>query len=172
QRVEENEAAVETFNEYIQMITSLHKITPESIDWEHIKAIPAPFDTSYPGPLESKAIDNFNNYTPNFIHRLFRLENSKRTQLEKQIIEAKQQDAENYQEWEESHELAARVLQGEHAAFLQVIEGMDAFSALEELGSGSGFKLNARTDDTIEVNFSVNPVEIVPEKALSLTKTG
>jgi len=170
QRVEENQAAVETFNEYIQMITSLHKITPESVDWEHIKAIPAPFDTSYPGPLESQAIDNFNNYTPNFIHRLFRLENRKRTQLEKRITEAKQQDTANYREWEESHELAVRVLQGEHEAFLQVIEEMDAFSGLEELGSG--FKLNAKTDDTVEVNFSVNPVEIVPEKALSLTKTG
>ncbi|HLR51837.1 MAG TPA: DUF4236 domain-containing protein [Candidatus Avamphibacillus sp.] len=170
QRVEENQTAVDTFNEYIQMITSLHKITPESIDWEHIKAIPAPFDTSYPGPLESKAIDNSNNYTPNFIHRLFRLENRKRTQLEKQIMEAKQQDAANYREWEESHELAARVLRGEHEAFLQVIEEMNAFSVLEELGTG--FKLNVKTDDTVEVAFSVNPEEVVPEKALSLTKTG
>lgn len=167
--VHENQAIVEQFNEHISFITNVHKQSPELIDWEKVKSLPSPYNPPEIGPHQSKAIQMYNDFTPNFLEKLLKTLGEKRKQqLEQEIKVAEQQDVNEYEEWLELNKLAKQVLQGDSRAYAKVIEEIDVFKDL----NGDSFQFNVLHDQTVEVAFQVTAGEIVPNETLTLTKTG
>ena len=68
------------------------------------------------------------------------------------------------------HTIAGRMLNRDIDAYLEVIQ---EFDPLEDLvGFGSGFEFGTDDPNVIHVSFEVNAQNVIPQKALSLTKTG
>lgn len=169
QSTEENVAVVEEYNNYIDGITHLHLNVPKATDWKEIRMIQAPFQPDEIGPLESTAMAQLNQYQPNLIEKVFKpLKKRKKQQLTEEIQAAHEQDARNYQKWEYDNNLAGNVLDGTPEAYEQVIKENPEFAEARK----GGMSLRVLNANTVEIEVQVLPDEVVPNKTLSLTKTG
>lgn len=165
----DNAMIVEEYHDYIHGITNLHQDAPDEANWEKIKASPAPFPEQEMGPLEKEARNKYNNYTPPFLARIFKgIATNKKKELKQAIQEAKQQDRENYEEWQALTTLAEEVLQGNPEAYKKVIEDSSKFEQLK----AQGLQIISADSRNAEMEFQVRLDDVVPTKTLSLTKTG
>ncbi|MEN1968791.1 DUF4236 domain-containing protein [Lentibacillus sp. N15] len=170
-QAQDNQWIVEEFNQYIDRITHLHKKPLQPINWKEVQALPAPFPPAEIGPQEQKALKAYQQFSPNPFQRLFKsLADKKRQQLKQTIATAKKEDAESYNSWEKQHHQASRVLDGDDDVFLEVIEQEHAFSDLAKWGDHFQFIVNDTHIPT--VTFMIKADDVLPEKRLSITKTG
>ena len=170
--IEQNELEVEIFENKLDMIREIHKECDAPVDWQKFYNTEPPFyyDKGEIGEKEKKAREKLDNYKPSFFARLFRGEEEERTNLEKDIKKAREDDLKEYNEWKDIHELSRRVLNKDIYVYPEVIQEMNPFDDLLEFGSGFEFFFYA--PDWIEIDFEVNSDTVVPNEVLSLTKTG
>jgi hypothetical protein len=162
---------VEAYENYIEMIHSIHKESDDPVDWAALRDAPPPYPKGQPGPKETAARKALENYTPGWFDKWLGRTEKKRAALEQEIIKGKQADEADYKSWEETVQLAERILAGDTDAYLQVIEEMDPFDDLVEFGSG--FEISVWDDArTVEVEFEVRSAQVIPKEVKSLTKTG
>jgi hypothetical protein len=82
----------------------------------------------------------------------------------------KQKDQADWSESHDMHLMAKRVLEKDIDAYFIVI---DEFRPLDDLVEfGSSFEFGTDDKNEIHVTFEINAIKVIPEKALSLTKTG
>jgi hypothetical protein len=104
-----------------------------------------------------------------------------REELSRALEEARKQDEREYEisvkdyerayaDWEEQQELAAGVLAGNREAFVDVINKMNPFSDIGELGSSVRF--NVASTSLIEAHIQVNGERVVPSHIKALLKSG
>lgn len=170
QEIELAKFEVELFENKCELLKSIHKECDDEVDWTSIASSHPPFQVGDTGPKEKEAIRNYENYKPKFFERLFKKEESIRTQLAEKIEMAKVEDQKDYEEWEELLELAKKVLVGDIDTYFRVLEEMDPLADLAEFGSGFEFS----TDDPsyMEVEFDVHSDKLIPKEEKKLTKTG
>lgn len=170
-QLKKNQSVVDAYHEYIHTITQLHRQSTPPIDWEAIYSLEAPYHPETIGPNEQRAKEEYEQFSPNIIQRLIKLlAANKRKQLKQQIKTAREKDHTIYREWETQHQLAERVLQKEPAAFQDVIVQKDAFHDVSEWINRSQFSMNE--NQVPEITFTLKTKDVIPEKSLSLTKTG
>lgn len=176
---------VKIFENLLVLLTSVHQECGEPCDWNAIHvAVPslAPIRSDQG---EREAISDAASYQPSFFDRLFRREARIRAEWAHKIEAAQQDDECEHQTALQEHieevadykhcsELAARILKGESAAWLQAIEEYDPFEDVKELGS-----LIEITDSCtsgrkkwIEVTLRVNIDQVIPAEVKSLLKSG
>ncbi|MBQ8928509.1 MAG: DUF4236 domain-containing protein [Oscillospiraceae bacterium] len=166
----QNALKVEEFENYLDLIRSVHKECMEPIDWEAVRTAPPPFPKDAP-PRTMKAQAALDAYAPHGLGKLFKGSADKqREKLEAALEAAKQEDAEELGAWQESVDFAARILKGDTDAYLEALEEAEPFSDFADYGSDLEF--GSDTPGAMEIEFRVKSREVVPEKALSLTKTG
>ncbi|MEK3883058.1 DUF4236 domain-containing protein [Paenibacillus sp. PL2-23] len=165
-----NRLIVEKFDNRIEMIKSIHKECDDEIDWLDIKNVPAPFQRDQKGPLEIAATSKYLNYRPGFFVKLFKTETKQKNKLLLDIQNASKEDTRAYQEWLELNIIANRVLKGDVDAFFEVIDQMSPLDDLLEFGSG--FEFFCENPNFMNIEFDVHSNSVVPQKALTLTKTG
>jgi len=171
EEIEKNKLAVEEYNNYIELITGVHKECDEYIDWKHIYSLEEPFDPEGIGPKEAEAIRKLESYKPSFLDRIFKSRMEKKRQKLKEKVEvARKEDKRDYEEWKKLHELAGKILKGDLDAYLQVIEEMNPLDDL--LDFGSEFEFGVNDPKAMEVEFMVKSNSVVPTYSLSLTKAG
>lgn len=169
--IERNRLAVEEYNNYIELITGVHKECDEYINWKYIYSLKEPFNPEGIGPKEAEAIRKLESYKPSFIDRIFKARgDKKKKKLEEKVKAARQEDKRDYEEWKKLNELAGRILKGDIDAYLQVIGEMSPLDDLLDFGSEFEFGINEPS--AIEVEFTVKSNTVVPTYSLSLTKTG
>lgn len=172
--------AVEKYNELISLLTSIHKETVETTDWQELLKEPAPTPPVHSHKLEEAAAKKLTNYVPSFLDKLFRLTNSKKQKLEQAVIAAQKRDLRIYEntqqayvqeqeQWEKMQKAARGVLGKEPAAYRDAMELFNPFAEVTALGTTLNFDFHS---GQVAATLLVNTEEIIPKQALSLTSTG
>jgi hypothetical protein len=173
QKLQEHEYAklqVEVYENRIEQIRSIHHECDEIIDWQEVFDREEPFNQNKIGPNEHKASLHLQNYQPGLLDKIFKRVEKKRQALIDQVYVSKQKDQADWSEWHDMHLMAKRVLEKDIDAYFIVI---DEFRPLDDLVEfGSSFEFGTDDGNEIHVSFEIDPTKIIPEKALSLTKTG
>ncbi|MBT2680610.1 DUF4236 domain-containing protein [Bacillus sp. ISL-35] len=173
QKLQEQEYArlqVELYENRLDQIRSIHHECDDEVDWDEVYSRKAPFEEGQAGQNERQAREQLQRYQPGFFDRLFKRDEAKKRKLEEEVQAAIQKDQELMNEWKYMHDVSKRILEKDVDAYFEVI---DEFRPLDELVEfGSGFEFGTDQPDLIHVSFDVNAKDAVPEKALSLTKTG
>lgn len=165
------QAAVNEQIEYLDRIRKIHTVCDEPIDWNALAASMPPFEYGTQGPLAAQAAKDYENFRPKFSERLFKKKGEARKQaLFEAIQTAAAKDAEQYNEWKDGKEFAARILNGDTDAYLEAIEEGNPFEDFAEYGSD--FEFGTEQSNRIEVEFEVKSDGVVPQRIRSLTPTG
>lgn len=166
-----NAQMVQNYENLLNRIRSIHKTCSDPVDWAYLQNKPAPFDPMGIGPKEALARQNLTNAKPSLLGKLIpSIDKNKLLRLEAAVGTAKQQDTEDYNEWEDLNELSNRILSGDVDSYFYVVSEMHPFDDILEFGSD--FEVGTDIADLIEVEFHVKSEQVVPEHTVSLTQTG
>ncbi len=168
---DKNLQIVEEYEERIEEIKSIHEICSEPVDWQELKDQPEPFPYLGGGPLEKEARANYDAYEPTFIEKLNPAKvKEKQDELEDAISQARQQDQQDYSDWQNLHALAQQVLAGDIDSYFYVIDEMKPYEDI--LDFGSNFDVGTDSPDFLEVEYHAKTARGVPDRVVSLTQTG
>lgn len=163
---------VEVYENYIEQLQSLHKDGSNKIDWYELKNEEEPLEPSLTYPKKEEAEQNFENFKPNFFHKLFKLSESKKQSLFDNIEIAKRTDEYNYEQnqihyqqeyndWIEQITLADKIINNDEKAILQVIEDINPFLEISNLGSSVKFYFDR---GYLNVDLNVHSENIIPNE--------
>ena len=172
---------VEKYENYINVLQTMHEDCSEKIDWNQIKNLIPPSVPVNSHEFEKGAKDKLQNYKPNIFHKLFGRVEKIQKNLEEGILICIKMDEEEYKndvltyendkkEWEEDVNLAESILIGDLESYKEAINKLNPFSEIGELGTG--LSINFHNKDIIEVNITVHSEEIIPSESKSLLKSG
>lgn len=168
---QQNATIVEEYENLIHAIKSIHTVCDEQIDWNHINFLNEPFNPAGMGPKEAEARQRLESFEPNLLGKIFKsMSENKRTVLAQAVEKAALEDRNDYEEWEKLHILSQRILNGDIDAYFEVINEMNPLDDLLEYGSD--FEFGADNSTAMEVEFRVKSEQVVPDFAITLTKTG
>ncbi|SFE90725.1 Protein of unknown function [Bacillus sp. OV194] len=170
QQLEQNKLEVQLFENRLEMIKSIHHESDDPVHWENVADTPAPFQSGEKGPKEKEAVQTLDNYSPGFFAKLFKQDEKKKNQLEKNIALARSEDQSDYTEWRHMVDTASRIVNKDIDAYFEVIEDFAPFDDLTEFGSGFEFFIDEPS--TMEIDFDVQTANVVPTQRKTLTKTG
>ncbi|WP_066304962.1 DUF4236 domain-containing protein [Bacillus sp. FJAT-29814] len=173
QKLQELEYArlqVELYENRLEQIRSIHHECDDPINWQEVLHREPPFLAGQEGPNTLAARQQLQAYHPGLMDRLFNRDESKKQKLYEDIEKAKVADAELIASWQRMHDVAGQMLNRDIDTYFEVIEEFAPLNDLVEFGSG--FEFGTDNPNEIHVSFDVNAGNVIPEKALSLTKTG
>lgn len=172
---------VEQFNRYINQIQSIHKITPKKINWQNIAGTRAP---SCPEPTfdsEKKALKALKNFKPNFLHKLLKRTEKAKSNLEKKVNIAKEQDLIKNQEkqsqylqecktWKEETDFARKVLSLEIGAVCEVLQKFSAFKNNPDINTNMKLSITAKKELIIDLKLPCK--EKIPNEVKTFLQSG
>jgi len=181
QELEQASYEVEVYENHIDVIQSLHKECTSPINWEKIASSKEPRKPKKLNQNEYIAQSEEDNYKPGFIDRLFKREENTRKKLSENIKRAIEKDSLEYNlnisKWEEkvkdlktSADMAKSLLNGDSKTKLEIIENLDTFSEISNLGSS--LIISIKETGVVEASINVHGKDIVPNEIKSLLKSG
>ncbi|HDZ8896856.1 TPA: hypothetical protein RUX41_003219 [Aeromonas dhakensis] len=181
QELEKAAYEVDVFENYIDVIQSIHKDCGDSVDWLKISTSQEPAKPLIISDNERQAIARLNSFAPSFIDKLFGKVTSKRQKLEKEVSIAKVKDTQinstnlsqwniDVEEWKERVSLARRLLNGDKSARIDIIKELNPFSEIDHLGSGVKFTI--QENGLLIVTINVHGANIIPKEQKTLLKSG
>ena len=181
QEVERVAYVVETFENYIDTITSIQKDCADEWDWEKLKFSKPPVKPSRSSKYESLAQSDLDTYEPKFMDKILSRTETKRAELEEKIEEGRIRDTTEYNEalekykqeyanWELIVSLAERILDGDEEAYSEAIRQADPFSEISQLGSAISFNINGKK--LIESSLKVHSDKVIPREVKTQLKSG
>lgn len=166
-----NCAMVDEFNELIDMIRSIHEECSEAVDWVSLRDKTEPFNKMFPGPCEEEAIRTLQYAKPTLLGKLIpSIHKKKIERLNEEVLKAREEDIQSYNNWENMKKLAIQVLNGEIDSYFYVVSEMHPFD--EILDYGSDFDIGTDYPNILEVEFHAKTSKVVPNHVLEITKTG
>lgn len=180
QELERANYEVQVYENYLEILLSIHKECGNPLDWKSIQSSDPPLEPSKNNSLEIVARSNLENFKPGVLDKILNRVESKTDQLKKEVIGAKQNDEELYQlelkefnqqlaDWKEITEISRRVLQGEPESYLEAIKNIEPFSEIQQLGSSLNFNVQG---NIIVANLFVKGEEVIPSESKTLLKSG
>lgn len=184
ERMDEFERAkheVEVYENHLEVISSVHKDCSQLWDWGSIRASEPPTSPEKSRRHEEEAQSPLDNFKPGVADKLLKRTEARREELSKAVETARQLDEQEYQEaiteyeqdyaeWENTRDLANRIIAGDYEAFIEALDQIEPFSELSELGSSIKFQANDAS--LIEAVIHVNSEEVIPQQVKTLTKSG
>jgi hypothetical protein len=181
QAVEQAAYEVQVYENYIDVITSLHKEVCDEVDWVQIKNRDLPTKPHREFSNEEKAREKFNSYKPTIFDKVLNRIEKKTNKLYEAIAVGKSLDEkinrEVFQKYEEkisedseAIEFASRILSGEGTAYIEAIRQIDPFSEINKIGSHIEFKIIS--DQLIEITLKVNCEDVIPRESKTQLKSG
>ncbi|HDX8345317.1 TPA: hypothetical protein RQM99_001709 [Aeromonas dhakensis] len=181
QELEKAAYEVDVFENYIDVIQSIHKDCGDSVDWLKISTSQEPAKPLIISDNERQAIARLNSFAPSFIDKLFGKVTSKRQKLEKEVSIAKVKDTQinstnlsqwniDVEEWKERVSLARRLLNGDISAKIDIIKELNPFSEIDHLGSGVKFTI--QENGLLIVTINIHGANIIPKEQKTLLKSG
>lgn len=183
-KMEEMERAlheVQVFQNYLDVLLSVHKDCGEPWDWEEIRSAPPPSQPERTDYRERMAQVQLDGFKPGLTERLLRRTESRREELVRTVDRAQEADERAYQDalktyqrdhtdWQATRELAGRILEGEPSALTDAVVQVGPFREIEGLGSSVEF--HADDSSVIQVTLAVNDQEVIPKDSKTLLKSG
>jgi len=172
---------VEAYENYIQVLTSIHKNCGEEWDWGKIYSSQPPEKPVRKKIFEKEAQKKLESYRPNIIDKVLRRDKSRKQKINKLMELAKRKDEniylealeeykKNYANWETTHLLAMKILSGDIEAYINVIAEINPFKEINELGFAVEFQ--PINDKILEVTLYTNGENIVPTEVKTLLRSG
>ncbi|GAB3897402.1 hypothetical protein GCM10028803_15860 [Larkinella knui] len=180
QAVENATQAVQAYNDYIEVIKSVHQDCSDQIDWAAMMHEPPPVLTRLSNANELSAQAALNNYQPSLFDRLLKRGPAKIQRLEEAVVVAHHRDQqlarENQEEynrllieWQDRQDLTREVLAKNSDVYANVFEIFSPFENINYLGAHLEFTF---TSDHIEVDVQVNTSEVIPDFAVTQLANG
>ena len=174
--------AIEEYNsykEYIEVLTSIHKDCSEKYEWESMLEENPPFEPQKGNFFESKAQEQIENFKPTMFGKLFGMNKKKLERLRNNLEYAKLEDEtaynenieeykKNYKQWEYMQSIAKGILSKDIEYYQHVLENYDPFEDLKYYGSSFDISVS---QDYLVINFNVNSPDIIPTVVKTLTST-
>lgn len=172
---------VEEFENYLEVITSVHMDCGYVWDWsETLRSVP-PDEPAKVSKRQDKAKQKIDSFKPSFFVKMFKQEEKKRASLNEKLEIAIEKDNEEYQdlvedykdaysEWETITNLASRIVAGDIEAYRAAIDEAKPYEEIYKYGSA--FNTNVISKDAVEVLFQVNDERVIPSEMKSLLKSG
>lgn len=171
---------VQEYNNYINLVSSIHKETSEEINWHEVLSENEPSKPVLLDKKQKTAEFQLSIYKPSFFDKLFGSQKAKIKKLQSAILIAEQADKtqfenslkqyeNDYKEWTLYQKFAKGVLSSDTETYSKVIEYLDPFSDIKELGSGLNITFEK---DFAEVSLFANGVEVIPNFIVTQTATG
>lgn len=184
EKMEQQEQAayeVDVFENYLELIQSVHKDCSEPIDWVKVKNAPEPEQPTLSKTNEERAQKKYSNFKPNILNKLLGNSEKKKNKLKTDIQHAKEKDEEKHKEllaeytgvqtdWAVSKDIAQQLIKGDSKAKLEAIKEFSPFSEIDTIGSN--ITININEGSLIEVSINIHSSEIVPAEQKSLLKSG
>jgi hypothetical protein len=181
QELERARFEVNEYENYIEVIKSIHKECGDPWNWHEIKSSPPPEEPQFQHKNEMAAQGAFDNYVPSFFDKIFRRIEKKKSVLLKEIEKAREEDkteykkthdeyVKNYQEWINLIEIAKKICAGSIEAYIEAIKEANPFKEIEQIGSSIKFSVNNK--DLIECNLNVRDEKVIPKEEKFLLKSG
>ena len=155
QALEAVQHEVNLYDNYIELLRSIHKECSPTFDWFALRNAPEPIHPVATSHRETAARQACDTYIPSFWDRLFRRVDARRSKLTKAISIAQQADAADFtaasaqfetahRDWVDRTAFAQRILAGDGNAYLEAIEEVNPFGEIRGLGSTFRFTLEQR----------------------------
>lgn len=181
QELERAAHEVQTYENYVALLLSVHKECSDICDWEAIGCSEPPDKPTRSPRHEESAQAELNKFKPGLFDKMLSRTESKREELASAVEDAKQADELEYHEalqrynqehaeWEMACELASGIVAGSAQACLDAIKQADRFAEIKELGSSVHFK--AESSSLIEATLQANSEEVIPSEEKRLLKSG
>lgn len=172
---------VDVYENYIEVIQSIHKEASKTINWRDIASSNKPTEPLKTNNNEKKAKLELDNYKPGLLDRLFRNEEKKKKLLAQNLADAVRKDEKQYKnkisswkkevaKWHEDVDIARALLNGDSKTKVQVIENFQPFSEISNLGSS--LSVLVKENGLVEATINVHGEDIIPNEVKSLLKTG
>lgn len=160
--------AVDSWENYIDELLTVHVNLADEIDWNAIANTPKPSEPVRKNDSEAKA--KLESYKPSFMDKMFGQAEKKRVRLQDILAGAPEKDDETYRkamanyeaalaEWKADTELAHKLVAGEADAIRQVIEEFQSLSKESLIGSALNFRMS---EGRIHAVVQVHTDEIIP----------
>lgn len=181
QELERASYEVATYENRVELLRSAHKECGERWDWEGLAAQAPPTEPSLGHDIEERAHARLENYNPSLLDKAFRRIEAKQRQLVEEVEEAIRLDEsefhqaldtfqEAHADWEDTRNLALRILSGDPGAYVEAIEEANPFADITSLGSSFDFQVEDQS--IIRTAFHVNSNEVIPSEIKSLLRSG
>ena len=172
---------VQKFENYLELLVSLHKDLAEPWNWRAIANAPQPSPPQRGHRHEAAASEVMRAYKPGFVDQLFGAAKKHVAQLEVAVAQARAADHSEYDEmlrwyrsehagWNMRRFMAGRILAGEISAYPEALEMAAAFDELAAFGTR--VTVAATALEVIELACEITDAELVPEEEIKLTSTG
>lgn len=168
--IEQARLEVETFENQLEVLLSVHKEQGDVWDWTAIAASLPPVCPQKYLRNEQKAkqraavLPTQQRETANVLIEQARLRD------EEEFQQALQAYTEQMAEWEKLKSLARRILSGEHKAFTETLVEINPFAEISDLGSAIHFTVH--TAKLVECRVKVNGKQAIPAELKTLTSSG
>lgn len=162
--------AVDSWENYIDDLLSIHTDLAEYIDWHEMLDKPVPEKPNPSNKYETRAKKNLDDFKPGFFDFMKGGTSKRKKALDEALAAAPAKDKaanenalQEYEEaladWENDRSLAKRLVDGEAAAIHEVISEMQTMSTTDLLGSSVAFTIE---DNFVHARPQVHSDEIVP----------
>jgi hypothetical protein len=166
---------VKRYEEYIDVLMSIHKNCTDKIDWQQIQDDPEPPKPVKQSTHENAARQKLDNFKPSFFDKIFG--SKKKIQaLEQKVEQAKAQDLkdfetakETYEDWQKVQAIAKGVQVKDPQAYADALNYFEPFSDISDLGSKIQLSFEK---DFVEIGLHVNNSKVIPNYVVSQTRTG
>lgn len=172
---------VDVFENYLDVLLSVHKDCGPPWDWKQIAIRPKPADPQRQSRREDAAKEALDRYSPSFLDRLLRRADKKRAALREAIPKARGEDdkafeaakkqfASDLDDWRQITAMATAVVKGDTEAYLEAVREVEVLKEIE--GLGTGVRVQAGWPGVVDATLTVNGEDIVPKESKSLLKSG
>jgi hypothetical protein len=169
------------FQNYLDLLVSLHKDCGEAWDWEMHRSAPQPPAPQPSNRNELIATEALRTYVPGFFEKLFGGAKKRTSSLELGIAHARAADQEEYgrmfhqhqsdtELWNWRRALAARILTGDAAAYPEALGHAGAFEEISALQTQA--TVVAAEPNVVAVMCRLSDADVVPTEELKLTASG
>ena len=180
EEIENASEAVRSYNEYVDILQSLHKNCTSKVDWDEILNTPEPEEPINDYANYNKANYALESYKPSKLKSIFVNTDRKIEDLRTKLEEAKNLDLDIYEKklreyqeerlnWLEIKGIARGVTGFKTDFYLEAVRYFNPFSDIGELGTRVSIDI---IDNLVDIKLFVNGVDIIPNYSLNQTSTG
>ncbi|AEK22545.1 Conserved hypothetical protein [Capnocytophaga canimorsus Cc5] len=177
---ENGQRIVKEYDEYIELISSVHKDASEQIDWNEVLEEQEPTKPILSNKHQSLAEIKLASYKPSFFDKLFGSVSKKIKQLENNLEKSKLNDQIDFEkeqkkyetalsEWIKYQDMAKGAISKNPKIYKEILEYLDPFSDIKEIGTGLTVSF---FENHLVVTLNANGISVIPNFILTQTKTG
>jgi len=168
--IEQARLEVETFEEQLEVLLSVHKAQGELWDWTSLATALPPPNPQRNSHHEQKAKQRVTVLPAQQKQMSQLIIEEARRQDEREFQQETQTYSEQMAEWEKLKNLARRILAGEHKSYTEALVELNPFAELSDLGSAIHFTVH--TTKLAECVLKINGRQAIPAEVKTLTTSG